>query len=63
MDDWSYVVLAYAVVWGSIAGYAVILQQRVGRSRASMERARQMIQDSRRVERQEELVCDPVSAP
>lgn len=63
MDDWSYVVLAYLVVWGTIAGYAVVLQRRITRSGTGVDDMRQTIEEERSAVRQEEPACDPVPAP
>jgi heme exporter protein D len=41
MDDWFYVWLAYAVVWGAIALYAWTLQRRIAQARTVAERMRQ----------------------
>ena len=29
MSSWAYVAIAYTVVWGALAGYAVVLARRV----------------------------------
>ena len=34
MSDWTYIVIAYLVVWGALAGYALLLARRVSASRA-----------------------------
>lgn len=47
MGDWSYVALAYVVVWVSIGGYTVTLQRRIKRSRESVERVRQTVDEAR----------------
>ena len=63
MDDWSYVALAYTAVWGTVACYAVLLQRRITRSRAGVQRTRQTTDEFRSRARQEEPACDLVSAP
>ena len=40
MSNWAYVAIAYTVVWGSLAVYAVFLARRVAQARKAVQRLR-----------------------
>lgn len=40
MSNWAYVAIAYTVVWGSLAVYAVVLARRVAQARRAVQRLR-----------------------
>lgn len=41
MSEWSYVVAAYLIVWGALAGYALVLARRVTRTKEVDEALRE----------------------
>jgi hypothetical protein len=62
MDDWSYVALAYLVVWGAVALYAWTLWHRITRARIAAPPPRHAAaSDSTAAE--SDLVCDAPSSP
>lgn len=63
MGDWSYVVLAYGVVWAAIATYTLMLRLRIARARASVEHIRRTIDESNSVVMQKEPACEAASVP
>lgn len=63
MGDWFYVVLAYAVVWGAVATYALVLQRRIAQARAGAERMRQAIDERGSTVGREDPACEAPSVP
>lgn len=63
MSNWAYVALAYTVVWGSLALYAVILARRVAQTRESTRRLRDMLAGEEQREQRENAVCDTPPVP
>ena len=63
MSDWGYVAIAYTVVWGALALYALLLARRVSQAR----RVERDLQDALRSEQQgddqESAVWDAPPAP
>jgi hypothetical protein len=43
VSDWAYVTVAYTVVWGSLAVYAVVLARRISRADELATRLRDAI--------------------
>ncbi|MBV9278587.1 MAG: hypothetical protein JOZ41_00755 [Chloroflexi bacterium] len=60
MSNWAYVAIAYTVVWGALAGYAVLLARRVAQARHLAARLREEISGE---EPAEGVVCDTPHAP
>lgn len=47
MSNWGYVALAYTVVWGSLAAYAVLLARRVIQARQIARQLRDDFESTR----------------
>lgn len=58
MSDWSYVAIAYTVVWGSLAVYALVLARRVTQARQVARRLRDAAPDDTSEPEGETLSCD-----
>lgn len=39
MSEWSYVIAAFALTWGVLGGYALLVGARAGRARLALESA------------------------
>jgi CcmD family protein len=39
MSEWSYVIAAFGLTWAVLAGYALFLNQRLGRARRAVRSA------------------------
>lgn len=63
MSDWFYVAIAYTIVWGALAVYALILARRVAQTRAAARQLRDSLSDAGREDEQESSVCDAPPAP
>lgn len=63
MSNWSYVAIAYIVVWGALAFYALILARRVYQARQFARSLRAASESHRPVVEQETAVCDAPPAP
>jgi hypothetical protein len=63
MDDWSYVALAYVVVWGAVALYAWTLWHRITQARITAAPSRRGETTSDSTAAEGDLVCDAPSSP
>jgi hypothetical protein len=63
VSDWWYVAIAYTVVWGSLALYALFLARRVSQARGVARRLRETIGSAGRQSDDEDAVCDGQPAP
>ena len=63
MSDWVYVAIAYTVVWGALALYALVLARRVAQTREVTRRLRESLPSDDRSDEQENSVCDAPPAP
>ena len=62
MSDWAYVAIAYTVVWGSLAVYAIVMARRVTQA----ERVERSLRDAVETEQspeQDTVLCDTPPAP
>jgi CcmD family protein len=63
VSDWTYVVLAYAVVWSALATYTLVLRRRIARANASVEHVRRTTDERSSTAAQEEPACEAASVP
>lgn len=63
MSNWAFVAIAYTLVWGSIAVYALLLARRVAQTRAVTRALEKSLHDERRAGESEAGVCDTPPAP
>lgn len=72
MSDWAYVAIAYTVIWGALAFYALVLARRVSQAAEVSRRLRQapkadLESDTRRAADEtgegDTVVCDAPPAP
>lgn len=47
VSDWAYVAIAYTVIWGALALYALVLARRVSQAREVSSRLRESLQGAR----------------
>jgi hypothetical protein len=58
VSDWGYVTIAFTLVWGSLAAYAVVLARRVGQAREVARKLREAVESERRLAEQDGSICD-----
>jgi hypothetical protein len=58
MSNWGYVAIAYTLVWGSLAVYAVLLARRVAQARALTRTLRDSLEGNTRVVDEDGAACD-----
>lgn len=65
MSNWAYVAIAYTVVWGALALYALLLVRRVAQAREVERHLNQAQQSELRgpESEQESVACDVPPAP
>lgn len=63
VSNWSYVAIAYGVVWGALALYALLLARRVAQARTMADRLHETVQEDRRPGEEDSPVCDAPPAP
>lgn len=63
MSNWAYVAIAYTVVWGSLAVYALLLARRVTQAREVDRVLRDSARAETEGERQDDALCDVPPAP
>jgi hypothetical protein len=67
VSNWAYVAIAFTVVWGSLAVYALLLARRVTQAReVSRQLSEALAEDTRAdgaLEEQDSSVCDAPPAP
>lgn len=60
MSDWSYVAIAYTLVWGGLAAYAVVLARRVYQANVL---ERQLMLSAGASDTLEDAACDEDTQP
>ena len=63
MSDWAYVALAFTVVWGALAIYALVLARRVTQARIVADKLREAPQAEMPPQDRDSAVCDAPPAP
>lgn len=63
MSDWTYVGVAFTIVWGSLAVYAIVLARRVSQARTVARSLRESLDSRNRQLEQDHAVCDAPPAP
>lgn len=63
MSNWSYVALAFTVVWGSLAVYALVLARRVAQARQVARKLADTRQTDQAGPEQDTMLCDTPPAP
>jgi hypothetical protein len=63
VSDWAYIAIAYTVVWGSLAVYALLLARRVTQARNVDRVLRDAAQAEADGNRQDDALCDAPPAP
>lgn len=63
MSDWTYVAVAFTIVWGSLVIYAIVLARRVSQARAVARGLRESLESRNRHLEQDHAVCDAPPAP
>lgn len=63
MSNWAYVAIAYTVVWGALAVYALLLARRVAQTREVTRKLRESLESGEQAEEQENTICDAPPAP
>jgi hypothetical protein len=48
LSNWGYVTIAYTIVWGSLAVYALVLARRVAQARSTVVKLRETAETVRR---------------
>jgi len=59
VSNWAFVAIAYAIAWGGIATYALVLARRVAQARTVSRR----LEEAARQEQDPDLACDAPPAP
>jgi len=63
VSNWAYVAIAYTVVWGSLAVYAVLLARRVVQARDVARRMSEVAGADTEAAQADKTVCDGAPAP
>lgn len=63
MSNWGFVAIAYTLVWGSLALYAVLLARRVAQARQVTEALQQALPSEAHAGEVDGTVCDTPPAP
>lgn len=63
MSDWGYVAVAFTIVWGSLAIYAILLARRVTQARELARSIRENLDRQSRTLDQDSAACDVPPAP
>ncbi|HEY8686150.1 MAG TPA: hypothetical protein VIO57_11135 [Chloroflexota bacterium] len=63
MSNWGFVAIAYTLVWGSVAIYALVLARRVAQARQVTQILQQSLQNEMQAVEEDGTVCDTPPAP
>lgn len=63
VSDWAYVAIAYTIVWGSLAVYALLLARRVAQTRDVAQRLSDELKSGSQSVERDGAVCDTPPAP
>ena len=63
MSDWAYVAIAYTVVWGSLAVYALVLARRVSQARRVERELQASLETDQQRKDQDGAAWDAPSTP
>jgi cob(I)alamin adenosyltransferase len=63
VSDWAYVAIAYVVVGGSLAGYALLLARRVAQARRVERDLQAVLESDQQGSEQDSAVWDAPPAP
>jgi hypothetical protein len=58
VSEWAYVAIAYTVVWGALAAYALVMARRVTQARKVERQLRDGMGKGDVMEEQNSAVCD-----
>ena len=63
LSNWGFVAIAYTLVWGSVAIYALLLARRVAQARDVTRILHQSLENETRAVEKDGTVCDTPPAP
>lgn len=63
MSNWGFVAIAYTLVWGSVAAYAVLLARRVAQARHVTRALQESLENEMQAVDKDGTVCDTPPAP
>jgi hypothetical protein len=63
LSNWAFVAIAYTLVWGSVALYALLLARRVAQARDVTQALHQAMENDRQAVERDGTVCDTPPAP
>ncbi|GAC1443289.1 MAG: hypothetical protein NVSMB52_01480 [Chloroflexota bacterium] len=63
MSNWAYVAIAYTLVWGSLAAYALLLSRRVTQACEVAKILQESVESGRPLHDQDGVACDAPPAP
>lgn len=63
MSNWGFVAIAYTLVWGSVAAYALLLARRVAQARAVTQALQKSLQNDMQAVEKDGTICDTPPAP
>lgn len=63
MSNWAFVAIAYTLVWGSLALYALLLARRVTQARAVTQALQRSVENEWKAVEQDGAACDTPPAP
>jgi len=63
LSNWGFVAIAYTLVWGSVAIYALVLARRVAQARQVTQILQQSLQNEMQAVEEDGTVCDTPPAP
>jgi hypothetical protein len=63
LSNWGFVAIAYTLVWGSVAMYALLLARRVAQARDATRMLHQSLEHEIQAVEKDGTVCDTPPAP
>jgi hypothetical protein len=63
LSNWAFVAIAYTLVWGSLAVYALLLARRVAQARDVTRALQQSVENERQAVDKDGAACDTPPAP
>jgi hypothetical protein len=63
LSNWAFVAIAYTLVWGSVAVYALLLARRVAQARDVTQVLQQSVEPERQALERDGTACDTPPAP
>jgi hypothetical protein len=63
LSNWAFVAIAYTLVWGSVALYALLLARRVAQARDVTQALQRSVEPERQALERDGTACDTPPAP